>query len=72
MIFTTGATESNNLTLKGIAYRYRDKGQHIVTSASEHKAVLDSCHYLERLAFRLLICVRTETALSRPIKFYRR
>lgn len=53
LIFTSGATESNNLALTGIAYRYRDKGRHIVTSASEHKAVLDTCHYLESMGFSL-------------------
>jgi len=51
LIFTSGATESNNLAIKGIALGYRNKGQHIITSASEHKAVLDTCKYLESTGF---------------------
>jgi len=51
LVFTSGATESNNLAIKGIALGYRNKGQHIITSASEHKAVLDTCKYLESIGF---------------------
>lgn len=51
LIFTSGATESNNLAIKGIALGYRNRGQHIITSASEHKAVLDTCKYLESIGF---------------------
>lgn len=53
LIFTSGATESNNLAIKGIALSYRKKGNHIVTSASEHKSVLDTCKYLERIGFKV-------------------
>lgn len=53
LIFTSGATESNNLAIKGIASSYRHKGQHIITSASEHKAVLDTCKYLESTGFNV-------------------
>ena len=45
--FTSGATESDNLAIKGVAEYLRDKGKHIITVATEHKAVLDSCKYLE-------------------------
>lgn len=48
IIFTSGATESNNLALKGVAAMYKKKGDHIVTVATEHKCVLDTCKRLER------------------------
>ncbi len=47
IIWTSGATESDNLALKGVAHFYKKKGKHIITSAIEHKAVLDSCRHLE-------------------------
>ena len=51
VIFTSGATESNNLAIKGVAAMYKKKGNHIVTQATEHKAVLDTCKRLERDGF---------------------
>src|SRR5262245_23401199 len=48
IIFTSGATESDNLALKGVAAMSRGRGDHIVTAATEHKAVLDPCRRLER------------------------
>jgi cysteine desulfurase len=48
IVFTSGATESNNLALKGVAEMYRERGHHIVTQATEHKSVLDACKRLER------------------------
>ncbi|MEY3287924.1 MAG: Cysteine desulfurase [Pseudomonadota bacterium] len=51
LIFTSGATEANNLGIKGIALGYQNKRNHIITSATEHKAVLDTCKYLEGSGF---------------------
>lgn len=48
IVFTSGATESLNLAIKGVFEMYHRKGNHVVTVATEHKAVLDSCHYLEK------------------------
>jgi cysteine desulfurase len=53
IIFTSGATESDNLTIKGVAEMYREKGNHIITQQTEHKAVLDSCKRLEKHGFRV-------------------
>jgi cysteine desulfurase len=52
-VFTSGATESDNLAIKGVAAIYRKQGDHIVTSAIEHRAVLDPCKHLERAGFRV-------------------
>jgi len=48
IVFTSGATESDNLAIKGVAQAYRERGNHIVTCATEHKAVLDACKALEK------------------------
>lgn len=53
MIFTSGATESNNLAIIGAARFYKNKGKHIITVKTEHKAVLDSCRYLSRSGFNV-------------------
>ncbi len=53
IVWTSGATESNNLALKGAAHFYRDKGRHLVTLKTEHKAVLDTCRQLEREGFEV-------------------
>jgi cysteine desulfurase len=53
IVFTSGATESNNLALKGIAAMYRPKGDHLVTVQTEHKAVLDVCKRLQRDGFHV-------------------
>ena len=53
IVFTSGATESNNLAIKGVAEAHRAKGNHIVTQATEHKAVLDTCKRVEKYGFEV-------------------
>ncbi len=53
IVFSSGATESNNLALKGIAEMYAEKGNHIITAATEHKAILDTCKRLEKEGIRV-------------------
>ncbi|MDE2091142.1 MAG: IscS subfamily cysteine desulfurase [Gammaproteobacteria bacterium] len=53
IIFTSGATESDNLAIKGVAHFYQQKGRHLITSRIEHKAVLDTCKQLERDGFQV-------------------
>src|SRR5512140_1975331 len=53
IVFTSGATESDNLAIKGVADMYREKGDHVITCVTEHKAVLDSCKRLQKHGFRI-------------------
>jgi cysteine desulfurase len=53
LIFTSGATESNNLAIKGVAEMYREKGNHVITCVTEHKAVVDTCKKLEKQGLRV-------------------
>lgn len=53
IVFTSGATEADNLAIKGVAEAYQSKGRHIVTVVTEHKAILDPCRYLEQLGFEV-------------------
>ncbi len=53
IVFTSGATESDNLAIKGVAEMYAQKGDHVITAATEHKAVLDTCKRLEKRGFRV-------------------
>src|SRR5712675_314063 len=53
IVFTSGATESNNLAIKGVAEMYREKGNHVITCVTEHKAVIDTCKKLEKQGLRV-------------------
>src|SRR5205814_3859656 len=53
IVWTSGATESINLAIKGVAEFYREKGNHIITGATEHKATLDTCKRLEKQGFHI-------------------
>ena len=63
IIFTSGATESNNLAIKGVAEMYAEKGNHIITAATEHKAVLDTCKKLEKQGFQVTYLALREDGL---------
>jgi cysteine desulfurase len=69
IIWTSGATESNNLAIKGAAHFYRAKGNHLVTIATEHKAVLDTMRELEREGFDVTVLPVQESGLVDPVVF---
>jgi len=66
IVWTSGATESDNLAIKGAAHFYQSRGKHIVTSAIEHKAVLDTCRQLEREGFEVTYLVPDTDGLIQP------
>lgn len=68
IVWTSGATESDNLAIKGIAQFYKKKGQHIVTSKIEHKAVLDTCRYLEKEGWEVTYLEPDTNGLITPQK----
>ncbi len=66
IIFTSGGTESDNLALKGIAFANRDKGNHIITSKIEHKAIINTCKWLEKQGFKITYLNVDKTGLINP------
>lgn len=66
IVWTSGATESDNLAIKGAAHFYSGKGKHIVTSSIEHKAVLDTCRQLEREGFEVTYLKPNEFGITTP------
>ncbi|MCJ1885559.1 IscS subfamily cysteine desulfurase [Pseudomonas sp. LA21] len=66
IVWTSGATESDNLAIKGVAHFYATKGKHIVTSKIEHKAVLDTCRQLEREGFEITYLEPTPEGIITP------
>jgi cysteine desulfurase len=66
IVWTSGATESDNLAIKGVAHFYHTRGKHIVTSKIEHKAVLDSCRQLEREGFEVTYLEPDNKGLIHP------
>ena len=66
IVWTSGATESDNLAIKGVAYFYKSRGRHIVTSKIEHKAVLDTCRHLEREGFEVTYLEPDQDGLISP------
>ncbi|HIG41798.1 MAG: IscS subfamily cysteine desulfurase [bacterium] len=66
IVWTSGATESDNLAIKGIAHFYQSRGKHIITSKIEHKAVLDTCRHLEREGFEVTYLDPDSDGLIQP------
>ncbi|MDP2962747.1 MAG: IscS subfamily cysteine desulfurase [Sulfurimicrobium sp.] len=69
IVWTSGATESNNLAIKGAAHFYSGKGKHLITVATEHKAVLDTCRELERQGFEVTYLIPEPNGLVNLDKF---
>ena len=66
IIFTGGGSESDNLALKGVAFKYNDKGNHIITTTIEHPAILKTCQFLETIGFEITYLEVDKTGQVKP------
>ena len=66
IVFTSGGTEADNMAIKGVAWQYRDRGKHIITSKIEHHAVLHTCEFLEKQGFRITYLVPDAYGMISP------
>lgn len=66
VIFTSGGSESNNMVLKGVAFSYKNKGNHIITSQIEHPAIINPCKYLEKLGYEISFVPVDEYGMVNP------
>ncbi len=66
IIFTSGATESNNIAIKGVAAMYGEKGKHVISQVTEHKAVIDPCKYLEQHGFDVTFLPVDKSGMVHP------
>lgn len=71
IVFTSGGSEANNMAIKGVASAYHEQGSHIITSAIEHPAVLEPCHYLEGQGYRLTTLPVDEYGMVDPAEVQR-
>src|SRR5919197_3727294 len=66
IVFTSGGSESNNTVLKGVAYTYRHRGDHVITSAIEHPATINPCRFLEQQGLRVTYLPVDRTGMVDP------
>jgi cysteine desulfurase NifS/selenium donor protein len=71
IVFTSGGSEANNMAIKGVAEAYRKRGNHIITSAIEHPAVLEPCRYLEQAGYRLTVLPVDQYGMVDPVQVER-
>ena len=72
IVFTSGGSEANNLALKGVVFKLREKGDHIITTVIEHPAILEPLPFPSRLGVRVTFCLSMAQAGSIPMTFEQR